>query len=95
MSVSGAAAVDADGLHEGLGYMADDVSAAIVSLYLETPTGLDSPLLGGELRAVPIDRTGFATPLPATSPELGGDARCYSAGGVPRTPILRGELALE
>lgn len=100
LELSAAVALDAEGMLEHLGVADASVGAAIVSIHLTTDDGTSaSPVpLQGEIRAIAIDRTGFATPLPAGElPGVGGldNERCFDAENVRRAPLLRGNLALK
>jgi hypothetical protein len=94
LDLSGAVALDANAVRDGLGYENADLSAAIVTFWVATPAAIDSPLLGGELRAVAIDRTGFSTPLPAVTLPGGGSERCFDSSGARPRPFLQADLVL-
>lgn len=91
LSLMGAIAMDRDAIRDQLGIDQKYVSAAIVSFYVGSPVTVESPVLTGRIRVTPIDRTGFATPLPTVELPGGDSERCFSNGAV--APILRGELS--
>jgi hypothetical protein len=100
LELSAAVALDAEGMLEHLDLADASVGAAIVSIHLTTDDGTSAGTvpLQGEIRAIAIDRTGFATPLPAGElPGVGGldNERCFDAENVRRPPLLRGNLALK
>jgi hypothetical protein len=86
LDLNGAVALDAKALKEQLGISEPSVSTAIVSFYMSSPVTIDSPVLGGRLRAVAIDRTGFDTALPEVTLPGGDSEQCFSAGG--KTELL-------
>jgi hypothetical protein len=90
LSLTGSIALDAAALTDQLGITAPGISAAIVSMYLSSPVRIDSPVLSGMLRVVPIERTGFDTPLPTVQLPGGDSERCFSSAG--RTQILVGKI---
>jgi len=93
LGLAGSIALDAGALKDQLGYEQPNVSAAIVSVYLSSPSTNDSPLLMGGLRVVPIDRTGFDSPLPTVQLPGGDSEGCFSSARS-RGPVMRGELTL-
>lgn len=86
LDLNGAIALDANALKEQLGISKPSVSVAIVSFYLSSPVTNDSPVLGGRLRAIAIDRTGFDTALPEVTLPGGDSEQCFSADG--KTDLL-------
>jgi hypothetical protein len=95
LDLAATVALTADDLRKAFGSLESAPSAAIVSLYLSTPSSVSSPLLGGGLRVVAIDRAGFATPLPLVELPGGDSERCFDASGSHRAPIVHAELALK
>jgi hypothetical protein len=93
LDLTASVALDAAALAAGFGFSQPGVSAAIVSLYLSSPVGINSPVLGGGLRVVAIDRKGFADPLPTVTLPGGDSEGCFSATGG-QTPALSAEIAL-
>ena len=92
LDLSASIALDSAALSAQLG-LSKDIDAAIVSLYLSSPVAIDSPELSGQLRVVPIDRSGFATPLPLVTLPGGDSERCFSAS-TGATPVMQGTIAL-
>jgi hypothetical protein len=94
LDLAGSIALDAEALKDQLGYEQPNVSAAIVSVYLSSPSSNDSPLLMGGLRVAPIDRTGFDSSLPTVQLPGGDSEGCFSSARG-RGAVLRGELTLD
>ena len=92
LNLMGSIALDAHALEAQLGFTDSSVRAAIVSVWLSSPSGVRDPALSGALRIVPIDRTGFAEPLPTVELPGGDSEHCFSS--TYRTRVLWADLTL-